>query len=83
MGNLTGLLDKIKPALEQVPASVQPRNSKNPEFCGPSVQANVHTGHAADSERGPILREMLDQGRIRLAGGQYDLSTGKVHFYDK
>jgi carbonic anhydrase len=33
-------------------------------------------------ERSPILREMLDKGEIILVGGMYDLTTGKVEFYD-
>jgi len=33
-------------------------------------------------ERSPILREMLDKGEIGLVGGMYDLSNGKVQFYD-
>jgi carbonic anhydrase len=33
-------------------------------------------------ERSPILREMLDNGEIKLVGGMYDLSTGRVQFYD-
>jgi len=34
-------------------------------------------------ERSPILRGMLDNGDISLVGGMYDLSTGKVQFYDR
>ena len=33
-------------------------------------------------ERSPILRDMLDKGEIALVGGMYDLSTGKVQFFD-
>jgi carbonic anhydrase len=32
-------------------------------------------------ERSPVLREMLDQGKIGLVGGMYDLETGEVHFF--
>ncbi|MCY7375285.1 MAG: hypothetical protein LH472_04855, partial [Pyrinomonadaceae bacterium] len=32
MGNLTGLLDKIKPAIKDVSILIQPRDSKNPKF---------------------------------------------------
>jgi carbonic anhydrase len=34
-------------------------------------------------ERSPILREMLEQGQIGLAGGMYDLSTGRIRFFDQ
>jgi len=33
-------------------------------------------------EQSPILREMRDAGKIGLAGGMYELSTGEVHFFE-
>jgi len=83
LGNLTGLLAKIQPAIAQVPADVQPRNSKNLEFVDKVSEANVRLVMKEIRERSPILREMLDNGQIGLVGGMYDLSTGAVHFYDK
>ena len=83
LGNLTGLLGKIQPAMSQVPADVQPRNSKNLDFVDQVAEANVHLVMQQIRERSPILREMLDKGEIGLVGGMYDLSTGEVHFYDK
>jgi carbonic anhydrase len=81
LGNLTGLLAKIKPAMEAVPADVQPRNSKNHPFVDQVSAENVRLVMKEIRERSPILREMLDKGEIKLIGGMYDLSTGKVQFY--
>jgi carbonic anhydrase len=83
LGNLTELLDKIKPAISQVPADVQPRNSKNLGFVDKVAEANVRLVMKQIRERSPILREMIDQKQIGLVGGMYDLSTGEVHFFDK
>jgi carbonic anhydrase len=83
LGNLTGLLNKIKPAMSQVPASVQPRTSKNLEFVDNVAAANVRLVVQQIRERSPILREMIDGGQIGIAGGMYDLSTGEIHFFDK
>jgi carbonic anhydrase len=83
LGNLTGLLNKIRPAMGQVPADIQPRSSKNLEFVDKVAEANVRLVMQQIHERSSILREMLDQGQIGLAGGMYDLSTGEVHFFDK
>ncbi|MGA2281379.1 MAG: carbonic anhydrase family protein [Verrucomicrobiota bacterium] len=83
LGNLTGLLAKIQPAIGQVPADVQPRNAKNLEFVDKVSEANVRLVMQQIRERSPILREMIDNGQIGLVGGMYDLSTGEVHFYDK
>jgi carbonic anhydrase len=82
LGNLTGLLAKIKPAIDTVPDDGQPRTSKNYEFVDRVSEANVRLVMKEIRERSPILREMLDQGQIALVGGMYDLSTGKVRFYD-
>jgi carbonic anhydrase len=83
LGNLTGLLAKIKPAADTVPADVQPRTSKNYAFVDDVSEANVRLVLQQIRERSPVLKEMIDQGQIGLVGGMYDLSTGKVRFYDK
>ena len=82
LGNLTGLLSKIKPAMDGVSADVQPRTSKNYAFVDQVSEANVRLVMKEIPERSPILREMLDQGQIALVGGMYDLATGKVRFFD-
>jgi len=81
LGNLTGLLAKIKPAIDAVPQDVQPRTSKNHAFVDQVSEVHVQQVMKEIRERSPILREMLDQGQIGLVGGMYDLSTGKIEFY--
>jgi len=83
LGNLTGLLARIKPAIEHVPADGRPRNSKNLQFVDKVSRKNVELVLQQIRERSPILREMIDNGQIGLVGGMYDLFTGEVHFYDK
>jgi carbonic anhydrase len=83
LGNLTGLLAKIKPAVDAVPADGQPRTSKNHALVDQVSEANVKLVMQQIRERSPVLKEMIDQGQIGLVGGMYDLSTGKVEFYDK
>lgn len=81
LGNLTGLLGKIKPAVDAVPADVQPRTSKNLEFVDKVSEANVRLVMEQIRERSPILREMIESNQIGLVGGMYDLATGEVHFF--
>jgi carbonic anhydrase len=83
LGNLTGLLDKIKPAINDVPDNGQPRTSKNPEFVDAVAEANVRLVMKQIPERSPILKEMIDSGQVGLVGGMYDLSTGKIRFFNK
>ena len=81
LGNLTGLLARIKPAIAQVPADVQPRTSKNDAFVQKVAEANVRLVIQQIREHSLILHEMLDAGKIGLVGGMYDLATGEVHFF--
>jgi len=83
LGNLTGLLNKIKPAVDAVPADVTPRDSRNLDFVDQVAEANVRLVMQQIRERSPILNEMIDQGQIGLVGGMYDLSTGEVRFFEK
>jgi carbonic anhydrase len=81
LGSLTGLLAKIKPAMDAVPADVQPRTTKNYDFVNDVAEENVKLVMKEIPERSPVLREMLDKSEIKIVGGMYDLATGKVEFY--
>ena len=81
LGNLTGLLARVKPAIDKVPDDGKPRNSKNYDFVEKVSEANVRLVMQEIREKSPVLREMLDKGQIRLVGGMYDLKTGEVKFY--
>ena len=81
LGRLTGLLNKIKPAAAAVPDNVKPRNSTNKDFVQKTAEENVHRVMRQIREQSPVLREMLDQNKIGIAGGMYDLKTGEVHFF--
>jgi carbonic anhydrase len=81
LGHLTGLLDRIKPAIAAVPDIGQARTAKNDQFVQQVAVANVNVVMQQIRERSPVLRAMLDEGKIELVGGMYDLSTGEVHFF--
>lgn len=83
LGNLTGLLDKIKPAIQDVSASITPRDSKNPKFTDAVTEANVRYQMKQITAKSPILKEMIDKGEVGLVGGVYDISNGKVTFFEK
>jgi carbonic anhydrase len=83
LGNLTGLLAKIKPAEKSVPASVQPRSDKNKDFVEQLGEANVHHALQEIRDQSPLLQEVLQSGKLVLVGGVYDLKTGRVRFFEK
>lgn len=82
MGNLTALLSKIRPAVDDEETIKENRNSSNSEFVEKVSAINVQRTTKAIMERSPILKEMLEKGEIGLAGGVHDITTGEVEFYD-
>jgi carbonic anhydrase len=82
LGNLTILLDKIKPAVDAVsePADASLRNSKNIDFVNEVAVKNVHMTIENTRNMSPVLKEMEDNGEIKIVGAMYDINTGKVSF---
>ncbi|MDR2040374.1 MAG: carbonic anhydrase [Bacteroidales bacterium] len=83
LGNITTLLDKIKPAVEQSRSSFQGEaKSSNPEFVEAVCHTNVELMVKEIRKQSPILKEMEEKGEIKIIGGVYDMHTGKVDFYE-
>ena len=80
LGNLTGLLEKIEPAVASVRDLPGERNSKNKNFVEAVSEANVRLTVAHIRELSPILRDLESQGKIQIAGCIYHLETGRVQF---
>lgn len=82
MGHLTTLLEKLKPAMEAVDTTDEDRTSQNAVFVDRVAEANVHLTIEDIKQRSPVIKDMLDTGKIGIAGGMYDVKTGEVHFFD-
>ncbi len=80
LGNLTGMLAKLKPAVEAAASPGETYSSENGEFVRAVTENNVELTLAAIGEKSPVLSEMLAAGEIKLAGAVYDVETGKVSF---
>lgn len=83
MGNLTALLSKIRPAVDDEKTVTLNRNSKNDEFVEKVATINVKRTVKAIMERSPILKELIENGEIGIVGGTHDISTGLVTFYNE
>ena len=82
MGNLTALLTKIRPAVDDENTVKENRNSGNDEFVEKVSTINVKRTVHAIMERSTILKEMIDAGQIGIVGGTHDITTGEVTFYE-
>ncbi len=82
LGNLTVLLDKIKPAIAAENKTTDNRTSSNKEFVDNVTHINVDLAAQDILKRSDVLAEMVNNGEIAIARGVYDLKTGKVEFKD-
>jgi len=79
LGNLTGLLARIKPAITATKFDGD-KSSKNATYVDAVARTNVSVTMAAIRRRSPILEDLEKQGSIKIVGGMYDLATGAVEF---
>ncbi|HZW73250.1 MAG TPA: carbonic anhydrase family protein, partial [Caldimonas sp.] len=80
LGNLTGLLAKIKPAVKATDYD-GPRTTANDAYVDAVARTNVALTMADIRSRSGVLREMEAGGAIKIAGAMYDLQTGAVDFF--
>jgi len=82
MGNLTGLLNKIAPAVFAEKTVKQDRNSHNGEFVEAVNAIHVQRSVQAIMEQSNILREMIQKGEVGIIVAIYDVETGIVSFME-
>ena len=80
LGNLTQLLDKIKPAVARTKYDGD-KSSKNLEYVDLVSKENVLMAIENIKLRSPVLKEMLDKNEIMIAGCMYNISDGTIEFY--
>ncbi len=78
--NLTGLLDKISPAVKAARNVPGEHTSKNSEFVEAVGEDNVRLAVEQIRSQSKTLRDLENAGKILIAGGIYDLDTGRVRF---
>lgn len=80
LGNLTGLLSKIRPAVDATRYEGE-RTSKNGEFVDDVAMTNVRLTIGAIRERSEVLAGLENGGKIKLVGAMYRLAGGRVDFF--
>jgi carbonic anhydrase len=82
LGNLTGLISKIKPAVEQESITAENRNSSNGVFVENVAELNVSLSVKNILLKSPIIADMVKNGDIGIVGGIHDITTGEVKFFE-
>ena len=80
-GNITGLLAKIKPAVDTIQSKVG--TEATPDNLNACVAENVHVACDALRAQSEILAGLEKDGTIVIAGGVYNVAKGEVEFLTK
>ncbi|NAY91821.1 carbonic anhydrase [Muricauda sp. JGD-17] len=82
LGNLTMLINKIEPAVyaTKEPKDESLRTSQNLEFVDAVAMKNVEMTIENIRSQSVVLKEMEDNGEIKIVGAMYDIASGQVHF---
>ena len=80
LGNLTGLLGKIRPAVDATDYKGD-RSSKNDAFVDAVARRNVEITIADIRRMSPVLAEMETARTLKIVGAMYDLASGRVAFF--
>jgi carbonic anhydrase len=81
MGSLTALLNKIQPAISAEQTVIENRTSSNDNFVAKVTAINVQRTVNDVVGRSPILKKLIESGECGIIGGNHDISTGEVCFY--
>ncbi|HET7084829.1 MAG TPA: carbonic anhydrase family protein [Rhizomicrobium sp.] len=79
LGNLTGLLEKIKPAVAATQFQGE-RSSKNDVFVDAVAVTNVRRTVEEIRRTSPVLTGLEKDAKIKLVGAMYHLVGGRVEF---
>ncbi|ERK16276.1 Carbonic anhydrase [Pantoea sp. AS-PWVM4] len=81
LGNLTGLLDEIKPAIEKTKYSGE-RKGSNYDFVDAVARQNVEMTILNIRKNSSVLKSLEDEKKIKIVGSMYHLVGGKVDFFE-
>jgi carbonic anhydrase len=80
LGNLTGLLAKIKPAVKATTVKGE-QSSKNAAFVDAVAQKNVELTMGDIRKKSPVLAELEAKNAINIAGSMYNRETATMDFF--
>ena len=82
MDNLTNLLADIRPAVELVEAERPDVNVCDAPHVDHIAEVNVQRTIKDIRQKSPVLQGLESEGKLKIVGAMYDVSTGKVTFLD-
>lgn len=85
LGKLSGLLERIAPAIEATELSPEQtcRDSTNGDFVQAVALNNVRMAAASILEQSDVLQAMVSAGEVEVVCAMYGIKSGEVTFLDR
>ncbi|UAY56306.1 carbonic anhydrase [Arachidicoccus terrestris] len=80
LGNLTGLLEKIQPAIRAEKTVTDNRNSQNPEFVRKVTLLHLENVLSDMLEQSSVIANAVRSDKLLVATAIYDVASGAVQF---
>ncbi len=80
LGNLTYVINELKPAVDSVKGYDNDRTSKNKEFVKSVTQKNVELTINKIRNQSKVISDLEKEGKVKFIGAIYNIATGKVDF---
>lgn len=81
LGNLTATLENFDEVLQRAREATEGADdASNAELISLMVEMNVRETMEDIVESSPVIAEMIENGDLAIAGGVYDLATGRVNW---
>jgi carbonic anhydrase len=83
LGYLSGLLEKIEPAIHLVKQNNPHQNETDVDFINTVTQINVNLVINNILQKSPVINELVKQKQIGIIGGIYHADNGQVEFNEE
>lgn len=80
LGNLTSLLQQLQPSVQTAEATLQSSDCTDATLVDAIAKRNVINMVQQIPQKSSIIAELVQQGKVKIIGAMYDVSTGKITF---
>ena len=82
LGNITAMLENIKPAIDSLADYKGDKSSANHEFVHQVTERNIELTIKDIRKRSPVIADLERKGKVKIVGALYDMKTGSIAFLD-
>ncbi len=77
-GSIGAVVAKIKPSFDKVKATGAAGDEAVEETATENVGATI-----AELKKSPVIKHLLESGKVSIVGAKYHLDTGKVQWFEQ